>query len=96
MTQDSDTKKSFLHKGQQNSLFTILEFPAEKHVGDESAGPLIILGLCDVVHDEPGPDVQVAVVDGLQDEADEGEAEQDNRKPNLEFRNEHIGQQINQ
>ena len=88
MTWNSNTKKV---SNTRYSASTILEFPAEKHIGVEGAGPLIVLGLGDVVHDEPSPDVQVAVVDGLQDEADEGEAEQENRQSDLEFRNEHIG-----
>ena len=47
------------------------------------APPLVVDRLGGVVHDEPGPDVEVAVVDGLQDQPQEGEAQQDDPDANL-------------
>ena len=38
------------------------EVAAEVHVGEEGALPVVVLDLDDVVHDEPGPDVQIPVI----------------------------------
>ena len=45
--------------------------------------PLIVSCLCDVVHDEPGPNVEIAVVHRLQDQPNKGNAQQEDTNTNL-------------
>ena len=45
--------------------------------------PFVVSRLCDVVHDEPGPDVEIAVVHRLQDQSHKSNAQQEDTDTNL-------------
>lgn len=49
-------------------------------MGKERALPMVVLDLDDVVHDEPGPDVKVPVIDTLENETNHLEAKQHDDK----------------
>ena len=42
--------------------FSLLESATQVHVGEQDALPVTVLLLRDVVHDEPGPDMEVPAV----------------------------------
>ena len=71
--------------GHAGNCLPLFQTAAQVHVGDEEALEMAVLGGGDVVHDEPGPHVEVAVVDALQDQPHERKAEEDQGEGHLEF-----------
>lgn len=63
--------------------FPLLESATQVHVGEQDALPVTILLLRDVVHDEPGPDMEVPVVHTLENEPDKREAEKNDGEGDL-------------
>lgn len=65
------------------SEFAKLKVSAEVHIGEERALPVVVLNLDYVVHDKPGPNVKVPVIDTLEDETYHLEANQHNAEHRL-------------